>query len=404
MVSTETDTSAQIVPDMDDKQHSSDIAMSMKTEGLPSSSTHTPSNAATTPLHLSFNPIHPESHSTHVPNPVHPVAASIAFHGSPIHVATSPVLPGPVSFQGSPVHIATSPIHAGPISFHTTSLNSSSGQQLILNSDLSSAYLLTPLTPSLSSGGNLGAFFATPSPPSNSLLNTSPTHSLGSSSSPVNIPTSPHSHANTHRPVGPSQSVDSYFSSRLHANPTPGGPSALSTTSPSPASSLHVRPTSLLSSSTQHSRNIALPSVSETGRISVGLFSSGPGSSGFVVSSPLESVMTVRSSAEPAVDGEHNRHTFTSGDTATTPRTSAPRTHRRRRNSSSDLNSTRVRRSSLGCHALSPSASLESTSFESATHAPHHGRMRRRSHDYHMDGRSRISRSASREPYTLNPQ
>lgn len=390
-VNVESDTTAQIVPDMEDKQHRSDIAMAMKTEGLPSSSSH--SSGTGTALHL----VHSDSHSTHVPSPVHPVAASLAFQGSPIHVATSPVHPGPIPFQGSPVHFTTSPAHAGSISFHSSTLNASSGPQLILNSDLSSAYLLTPLTPSLSPG-NSSAFFNAHSPPPSTLLNASPTHSLElSSSPPVHLPTSPSSSLSVprHRPVGPSQSVDSYFTSS-QIPPQASPPTTIS----SPSSSFHVRPTALVSSA-QHSRSILLPSVSESGS-GFSTTGNGNGSSAFVVSSPVESIVTMGASSR-VVDGDHNGHSFTSVDAVGAVSQAGPwtPTHRRRRNSSGDLNNTRVRRSSQGCHAQSPSASMETTSLASALH---HGRVRRRSHDHHMEGRSRTSRSGSREPYTLNPQ
>lgn len=342
----------------------------MKTEGLPTGSM--------TAVQLNLSPIHSESHSSHVPTPVHPVAASISFQGSPIHVATSPVHAGPIQFQGSPVHVATSPTHTGSISFHTSTLN---GQQLILNSDLSSAYLLTLLTPSLSGASN-GAFIAAPSPPSNSFLNASPTHSLRSSSSPINIPTSPPSVSQSlpiagggayHRPVGPSQSVDSYFTSRsLSCHPFPPGSSALLHTTSS-----HVRPTALFSS--QNSCNIHLPSVSESGRslenVSV--------NSSFVVSSPVNSIATVGGNL--------------SGSSAHSQTHTHPPPYRRR-NSSGDLHNTRLRRTSQGGGVASPSASQEGTSLASLTHAQmHHGRPRRRSHDGQR-------RSSSREPYTLNPQ
>ena len=397
---TENDTSAQIVPNMDDKRHSSDITMAMKTEGLPSGSSHFTSNASMTTLQLSLSPIHADSQSTQVPNPVHPVAASLAFQGSPIHVATSPAHPtGSIPFQGSPVHISSSPVQAGPIPFHTT-LSASGGQQLILNSDFSSGYLLTPLAPSHTSN-NSTAFFASPSPPSaGTLLNTSPTHSI-ESSSPVNIPTSPSNNAHSlhavngcHRPVRPSQSVDSYFTSH---QPSPHSPS---TSTPH-----HMRPTALLSSAQQQhsrSRSIILPSVSESGRSPENIVSS----SAFIVSSPVDSIVTIRNAQFD--DAAQNRHNFNSSDAdGIVVGNTSSRSHRRRRNSSGDLNSTRIRRSSQGCHGVhSPSGSLEGTSLASATvshaHHMHSGRTRRRSHD-HVD-RSRTSRSGSREPYTINPQ
>ena len=408
-VSTDNDMSAQIVPDMEDKLHNSDVAMAMKTEGLPSGSAHFTSSATMTALQLSLNSIHPESHSTHVPTPVHPVAASIAFQGSPIHVATSPVHTGPISFQGSPVHVATSPVHAGPLSFHTSALGAPDRQQLILNSDLSSAYLLTPISTSLLSG-NGSTLFTSPSPPSStSLLNVSPTHSVGATSSPISIPTSPPSHTQSlpvprsgcHRPVGPSQSVDSYFTSHAISGGAP--PS----TSPSSSSTHRLRPTALISP--QHSPAIGLSSLSESGRssenISVG------GATSFVVSSPVDSIV-MAGTASGNSSGNH-RHSYTSGDVAMSSQTqvggTSSRAHPhgmppyRRRNSSGDLNSTRVRRPSQGSLVQSPSASLEATSLASYAHAhTHHGRTRRRSHD-HMD-RNRTSRSGSREPYTLNPQ
>lgn len=398
-VSAESDTSAQIVPDMEDKHHSSDITMTTKTEGLPPGSAHLTSTATMTAMQLTLNPIRPDSH---VSNPVHPTAAAISFQGSPVHIATSPVHAAPFSFQGSPVHVATSPVHMAPISFHTSTLAASGGQQLILNSDLSSAYLLTPLTASLSGTGTI-PFIATPSPPSNSVFNISPTHSIGPSSSPISIPTSPtHSYSlpfsrvACHRPVGPSHSVDSYFTPHtLSGHPLP------SSTSPSTSASSHVRPTALMSP--QHSRNLLLPSVSESGRSSENISVS---SSALVVSNPVESIVTVRTA--PRTNGERNRHSYTSGDVAVSNLSqvgTSPRAHPppyRRRNSSGDLNSTRARRSSHGSLA-SPSASQEATSLASHTHAhTHHGCTRRRSHD-HMD-RNRSSRSASREPYTLNPQ
>ena len=386
---------------MEDKRNSSDVPMAMKTEGVPSSSAHFLSNM--TAMQLSLSPVNPDSHSTQVPNPVHPVAASLAFPG---HVPTSPVHPtGPVPFQGSAVQITTSPVHGAPISFHAAAPGR---QQLLLNSDLSSAYLLTPLTPSIS-GGN---YFAAPSPPSGSLLNTSPTHSLGSSSPPVPIPTSPpssshslplaHGHTNgCHRPVGPSQSVDSYFTSRNHHSLS-FPPSASSSTS----TPRHVRPTSLLSTSQQqqHSRSIFLPSVSESGRTPENMAA---GSNGYIVSSPMDSIITIRS-AHPRVEGEGNRHSFAGneavlasivGGISSATGSSRPHMHRRRRNSSGDLNSIRARRSSQGCHVQSPSAAMEGTTLASAaTSQP--SRTRRRSQD-HMERRRR---SASREPYTLNPQ
>ena len=355
--SADNDSSAQIVPDMEDKLHSSDITMAMKTEGLATGSTA---------VQLNLSPINPDSHSSHVRTPVHPVAASFPFQGSPVHVATSPVHAGPIPFQGSPVHVATSPTHTGPISFHTSTLN---GQQLILNSDLSSAYLLTPLAPSLSGTTN-GAFLGSPS---NGVLNASPTHSL-QSSSPINIPTSPPSNSHSlpipsgggayHRPVGPSQSVDSYFTSQtLSSLSFPPRSSASSHTTS------HVRPTALFSP--QSSCNILLPSVSETGRDSENI-------SSFVVSSPVNSIVTVGN-----LSGASHTQTH-----------SHPPPYRRR-NSSGDLHNTRVRRSSQGGLA-SPSASLEGTSLASHTHI-HHGRPRRRSQD------GQRSRASSREPYTLNP-
>ena len=386
---------------MEDKQNSSDVPTAMKTEGVPSSSTHFLST-----MQLSLNPSHTDPQSTHVPNPVHPVAASLAFPGSQIHVPTSPVHPtGSMPFQGSTVQITTSPVHGGPISFHAAA---SGRQQLLLNSDLSSAYLLTPLTPSLA-GGN---YFATPSPPSNSHLSTSPTHSLGSSSSPpVSIPTSPPSsshslplmqnHANgCHRPVGPSQSVDSYFTSRNHHNLSfPPSASSLSSSS----TPHHVRPTSLLSSPQQHSRSIFLPSVSESGRTPENMAA---GSNGYIVTSPVDSIMTIRST-HPRPEGESNRHSFAGSEavmasiSATNQSgSSRPHTRRRRRNSSGDLNSTRVRHSSQGCHVQSPSAAVEGASLATAVAASNPGRTRRRSQD-HMERRRR---SASREPYTINPQ
>lgn len=346
---------------MEDRLHSSDITMAMKTEGAPSGSTA---------VQLNLSPINLDSHSSHVPTPVHPVAASLTFQGSPVHVATSPIHAGPIPFQGSPVHVATSPTHTGPISFHTSTLN---GQQLILNSDLSSAYLLTPLTPSLSGASN-GAFIA--GSPSSGLLNPSPTHSL-QSSSPISIPNSPPSNSQSlpiprgsayHRPVGPSQSVDSYFTSQTLSSLTfPPGSSASTHTSS------HVRPTALFSS--QNSCNMLLPSVSESGRSSENISIN----SSFVVSSPVNSIVTVGNSSGASHTQTHSH----------------PPPYRRR-NSSGDLHSTRVRRSSQGGLA-SPSASLEATSLGSHTHM-HHGRTRRRSQD------GQRSRASSREPYTLNPQ
>jgi hypothetical protein len=389
--STDADSAAaQIVPDMEDNRNSSDIPTAMKTEGVPSGSAHFLST-------MLLSSIHPDAHSTHVPNPVHPSAASVVFPGSQIHVPTSPT--GSVPFQGSTVQITTSPVHGGPISFHAAA---SGRQQLLLNSDLSSAYLLTPLTPS---GGN---YFTAPSPPSNSLLNTSPTHSLGSTSPPVPIPTSPPSvshslpliqnHASgCHRPVGPSQSVDSYFTSRNHHSL--GVPSSSLSSSSTPH---HVRPTSLLSSSQQqpHSRSIFLPSVSESGRTPENMT---VGSSSFIVTSPVDSIMTIRST-HPQVEGESNRHSFSGSETVliggNPAGSSRPHVHRRRRNSSGDLNSTRVRRSSQGCHVQSPSAAMEGASLAVAVAASNPGRTRRRSQE-HMERRRR---SASREPYTINPQ
>ena len=379
----------------------------MQSGSLPSTSpgfTH----LASTALQLSLNSLFPDSHTTLVSAPVHPVA-SIPFQGSPVHVA------------------ATSPVHSGPISFHTSPLHTAGGQQLILNSDLSSAYLLTPFTSTATAPAG-SPFVAPPPPPSpsNSFLNASPTHSIGSSSSPINIPTSP---TNTHslpspaliachRPVAPSHSVDSYFISHHHNSPSHSGGAS---------NSSHMRPTALFSP--QHSHNLILPSVSESGRSSENI--SGGGSNGdsggsnlFVVSSPLDSIVTVRSTSRS--NGNQNRHSYTSGDvnlvqhTPTHPPTHTHPPTYRRRNSSGDLNSTQVQRSSQGGLG-SPNATLEATSLGSHAHVhahthmqhTHHGRTRRRSHDHNMDRddnfgplgwRSRLSRSSSREPYNINPQ
>ena len=376
--------------------------MAMKTEGLPSSSAHFLSNVAT--MQLSLSPIHTDPHSTQVPNPVHPTAASVTFQGS--HVPTSPVQQaGPIPFQGSPVHITTSPVHGGPISFHATA---SRQQQLLLNSDLSSAYLLTPLTPSLS-GASAGTYFTSHSPPSHSLLNTSPTHSVGSTSPPVPIPTTLPSSSHSlplplvaghmtgcHRPVGPSQSVDSYFTSHNHHHtlslPLP--------TSSSTSTPRHSRPTDLLSSAQQHSRSLFLPSVSESGRTPEAI------AAGFVVSSPVDSIVTVRPT-HTQVEGD-TRTGFTSSEMAGIASgggggATRSNVHRRRRNSSGDLNNTRVRRSSQGCHVQSPSSALEGISLTTAAPgtSSHHGRTRRRSHD-HVERSRTSSRSGSTEPYTLN--
>ena len=382
--------------------------MAMKTEGVPSGSAHFLSSVS--PMQMGLSPVHHESHSTTLPNPVHPVAASVTFPGSQIHVPTSPVHPtGPIPFQGSPVHITTSPVHGG-LSFHTTATGR---QQLLLNSDLSSAYLLTPLTPSLPNVTH----FASPSPPSNSFLNASPTRSVGSSSPPVPIPTSPppgshslplvRSHTTgCHRPVGPSQSVDSYFTSHTHHSL--GVPPSTTSSLSSSSTPQHARPTSLLSSTQQQpSRSIFLPSVSESSWSPENMAAS---SNGYVVSSPMDSIVTVRPPRH-LVEGEGSRHCFTSSEVSlgggvvgggSSLGASRPHVHRRRRNSSGDLNSTRVRRSSQGCHVQSPSGALEGTSLATAATATSlpHGRTRRRSHDQ----MERRRRSGSREPYTLNPQ
>ena len=392
---------------MEDKQNSSDVSMVMKTEGLSSSSIHFLSSVAT--MQLGLSPTQQDAHSTQVPNPIHPVAASLVYQGS--HVPTSPVHPtGPIPFQGSPVHITTSPVSGGPISFHATA---SGQQQLLLNSDLSSAYLLTPLAPSLSGGNATGTYFASHSPPSAAtLLSSSPTHSLGSASPPVSIPAAAaavsssslplmqtHTVTGCHRPVGPSQSVDSYFTSHSHHGSlsVPSSVSSLSTSS----TPHHARPTSLLAGTQQPSRSIFLPSVSESGRTPEAV------AAGIVVSSPVDSIVTVRQAAHTQVEGEP-RHGFANGDFASVvgaTGSSRPHMHRRRRNSSGDLNSTRARRSSQGCHVQSPSSALENISLATAAMgtSSHHGRTRRRSHD-HMERSRTSSRSGSTEPYTLNPQ
>lgn len=303
----------------------------------------------------SISPSHLESH--------HSLATS------PVHLATSPVHPGPIPVLGSPVHAA--------------------GQRILVTSDLSSAYMLTSLPLAHPSAAN-GSPFASPStsPP---FLSASPTNSMGSAvSSPLNIPASPsHSHSMSaslltgHRPVGPSQSVDSFFTPNIS----------------------HSLPSTLMHSAAHFSpQHVVLPSVSESGRSSENI-------SNVYSSSPADSLVTVRSTSRPSTS--RNRHSYTNGDASVfnfVPANLHLPLHvpRQRRNSSGsqDLNSTRTRRSSHSS-VMSPSASLDSAFLAS------HRRGRRRSHDAYVDSdivanfgplavsQRRTSRSSSREPYNV---
>ena len=358
--SPENDLSVQIVPELEGRPCATAFTVPMKNEELsPTSLSGANMASSLTMMEVqltSISPTHLESHS------------SLAT--SPVHLATSPVHPGPIPVHGSPVHAA--------------------GQRILLTSDLPSAYTFAslPLPPHPN-----GSPFVSPStsPP---FLSASPTNNMGSAvSSPLNIPGSP-SHSvsaslfNGHRPVGPSQSVDSFFTTNVS----------------------HSLPNTLLHSaahySPQHVHNV-LPSVSESGRNSEGA----PNAYN-IVSSPADSLVTIRSTPIPSTS--RNRHSYTNGDASVfnfVPSNLHLPLHvpRQRRNSSGsqDLNSTRTRRSSHSS-VMSTSASLDSAFLAS------HRRGRRRSHDAYVDrddivanfgplavSQRRTSRSSSREPYNV---